>query len=206
MVPKTPTAYYVQQTMFRPADNPARAPNPYAVRPRTPAASIVFCVDDDAADRQLFGRLLQQPGLDYPCHTFGCGEDLLDALLNVLRGAPPPLACFVDVKMDGMSGFDVLRWIRCQHALDCVPVIMMSSCEDPAVLVDAASSGAQCYVAKFPTAAQLRELMYEAERYSAAHSSAGAFQVPFNLLRGANPAASGAGAGSSYSSPIAGVT
>lgn len=189
--------------MFRPAEN-HRAPTPSPARSRIPPAPIIFCVDDEAADRQVFGQLLQQPGLDYPCQLFRCGEDLLDALLHVLRGAPAPLACFIDVKMAGMSGFDVLRWIRCQHTLDCVPVIMLSSSEDPAALADAASSGAQCYVAKFPTAAQLRELMYEAERYSAAHSSAGAFQVPFNLLR-SSKREFGAGQGSSPSAPIAGT-
>lgn len=189
--------------MFRQAANPSRAPFPAAAS-RPPSTPVVYFVDDEAVDRQFFGQLLQQPGLDYPCQAFACGEELLDALLQVLRGAPPPLVCFVDVKMAGMSGFDVLRWIRCQHTLDCVPVIMMSSSEDPVALSDAASSGAQCYVAKFPTAGQLRELMFEAERYSVAHSASASFQVPFNLLRGAK-GESGSPQGSAPSTPIAGT-
>lgn len=136
----------------------------------------------------MFERLLQEPGLDYSSRMFGHGEEMLDALLEVLRGAAPPLACFVDVKMAGMSGFDVLRWIRCQHALDAVPVIMLSSSDDPEQLIDARVSGAQCYVAKFPTAAQLRHVLLEAERYSAAHSASEAFQLPCNLLLTANRA------------------
>lgn len=191
--------------MSRPAENLVRtraSSAATAVPDRTPE---VFCVDDEAADLRIFERLLQEPGLDYPCRLFRCGEDLLEALLQVLRGAPAPVACFVDVKMTGMSGFDVLRWIRCQRPLDAIPVIMLSSADDPATLADAAACGAQCYIAKFPTATQLRELMFEAERYGAAHAGPGAFQVPFNLLRFAKPGGSASGQGSAWSTPIAGT-
>lgn len=175
--------------MFRSTKNPAPTSAPVATHGRTAGEPIVYCVEDEEDHRRVFGELLQQPGLDYPCKMFACGEDLLDALLEVLRGAPPPLACFIDVKMAGMSGLDVLRWIRCQRALDSVPLIMLSSSDDPEKLVDARISGAQCYAAKFPTVTQLREMMQEAERYSAAHSASGAFQVGCNLLLRTQPGA-----------------
>ena len=143
---------------------------------------VIFAVDDDPDDRLMFGRLMAQPGLEYPIKFFATGCEMMDALLKVLRGAPAPLACFIDVRMAGMSGFDVLRWIRCQDALDSVPVIMLSALGDPQKLNEAREVGAQAYVAKFPTASELRNILTEARRYCADRSNPAAFHLPCNLL------------------------
>jgi CheY-like chemotaxis protein len=146
----------------------------------------LFMVDDEDVDRLLFARLVRQANLPHPTRTFARGEDMIDALIAVLRGAPAPLACFIDVRMPGMNGFDVLRWIRCQRSLDEVPVVMLSSSEQTNDLNEARHAGAQCYLAKFPTAEQLRLLAGEAERVANATTSH-AFKVPFNLLLEASP-------------------
>src|SRR4051812_17319072 len=145
----------------------------------------LFAVDDDAGDRLLLERLLAQPGLEYSIRLFSSGEEIIDALLAVLRharGATPPLACLLDVKMDGMSGFDVLRWIRCQAAFDQIPVIMLSSSDEADKLIEAQTIGAQCYIAKYPTANELREVIMEAQRYVDASAAHRAFELPCNLL------------------------
>lgn len=156
-----------------------------------PSERVIFAADDEAGDRLLLARLLEQPGLEYPCRFFSSGEEIMDALLTVLRGAPAPLACFIDVKMAGMSGFDVLRWVRCQDALDSVPVIMLSSSDDPQKLNEARGVGAQCYVGKFPSATELRNIVTEAQRYSADRSTPAAFHLPCNLLLNLSNASSG---------------
>jgi CheY-like chemotaxis protein len=140
-------------------------------------------VDDDENDRTLFCRLARESHLENPCRVFSRGDEFIDAMIEVLRGAPPPLVCFIDVRMPGMNGFDVLRWLRCQHALDNVPAVMLSSSDEANDLNEAHHSGAQCYLAKFPTAAQFREIVAEAERIAAA-SADHAFKLPINLLLG----------------------
>ena len=144
-------------------------------------ARPLFMVDDEEIDRLLFTRLLRTAGVVNPSQTFSRGDDVIDALIGVLRGAPPPLACFLDVKMPGMTGFDVLRWIRCQRSFDDLPVIMLSSSEEPRDLNEAQHFGAQCYIAKFPTPEQLRTILQEAERVAAA-TATGPFKLPCNLL------------------------
>lgn len=148
----------------------------------TGVGPAVFAVDDDADDRRQFERLLEQSGLKLSAKVFASGEEIVDALLNVLKGQPAPIACFVDIKMPGLCGFDVLRWIRCQSALDSVPVIMLSSSDDPQKLSEAAGVGAQCYVAKFPKPAELQVILTEAQRYALDHSTRTAFHLPCNLL------------------------
>jgi CheY-like chemotaxis protein len=147
-------------------------------------------VDDEEVDRLLFQRLLVEAGAEHPLRQFASGEQLIDALISVLRGATPPVACFLDVRMQGMTGFDVLRWIRCQHALDEVSVVMLSSSEEPHDLSEALYYGAQCYVGKFPPANQLREILDEADAAAAA-ARARPFKLNCNLLL---PSAQPAGA------------
>jgi CheY-like chemotaxis protein len=144
-------------------------------------ARPVFMVDDEPEDRTAFAQLLKCAEEEYVAQLFARGEDLIDALLRVLRGAAAPLVCFVDVKMAGMSGFDVLRWIRCQQALADLPVVMLSSADDPDKLVEAKRVGAQCYIVKFPTVSQLRELLREAERFPEKQAVA-PFKLRYNLL------------------------
>lgn len=147
-----------------------------------PPERSIFAVDDVNGDLLLLARLLAQPGLSYPCRLFSSGEKVMDALLDVLRGAPAPLLCFIDVTMAGMSGFDVLRWIRCQDAFDSVPVIMLSSSDNPQHMREACGVGAQCYVRKFPSSAELCNLIAEAKGYTADRAAPPAFRQSCNLL------------------------
>ena len=148
----------------------------------------IFHVDDEETDRLLFSRLLQSADINVPLRAFARGDDLIDALIGVLRGAPMPLICFVDVKMAGMTGFDVLRWIRCQHAFDDLPVVMLSSSEEQRDLNEAQHFGAQCYTAKFPSPDHMRAIVDEAERVAVANTSQ-SFKMPCNLLHSAHAVA-----------------
>lgn len=153
------------------------------------AGAVVFAVDDDENDRVILRGIIESAA-PCTCRAFQSGAELLDALIDVLRGAPAPLVCFVDVKMGGMSGLDVLRWIRAQRGLDCIAVVMLSSSEDPQYLAEAQQFGAQCYAAKFPSAAYVREILAAARRYCAEAGCHSAFPLPCNLLVAAHqPAA-----------------
>ncbi len=142
---------------------------------------VVFAVDDDENDRAILHGIIESAA-PCTCRTFRSGEELLDALIDVLRGAPAPLVCFVDVKMGGMNGLDVLRWIRAQRGLDGVAIVMLSSSDDPQYLAEAQQFGAQCYAAKFPSAAYVREILSAARRFCAEAGCHSAFPLPCNLL------------------------
>jgi CheY-like chemotaxis protein len=150
----------------------------------------IFAVDDDRIERALFLQMLREAGVKNPCRFFSNGEEMIEALLTVLKGAPPPLLCFLDLRMPGMCGLDVLRWIRLQDALTEVSVVMLSPAEDRVALNDVLRCGAQCCAKKFPDAAQLRRILDEAEKFATAASGRSAFDLPCNLLRAAQPVAS----------------
>jgi hypothetical protein len=59
---------------------------------------------------------------------------------------------------------------------------MLSSSEHPADVKEAAKSGAQCYLAKYPHPAVLKSVIDEAERMSAHDPSKEWFGLSANLL------------------------
>src|SRR5436309_3003370 len=119
---------------------------------------VIVAADDDSDDVDLMKILLRKAGIQHPVQFFSGGDALITALSALLKRsvkAALPLLCFLDIRMPGMSGFDVLEWIRGQPKLDAMSVVMLSSSDDPADVRKAASSGAQCYLAKYPQPAVL---------------------------------------------------
>ncbi|MDO8540523.1 MAG: response regulator [Opitutaceae bacterium] len=151
----------------------------------TPDASIIVAVDDDADDVNLLQLLLRKAAVPHPIQFFRAGEEVIATLSAFVQGsmkAIRPLLCFLDVKMPAMTGHDVLRWIRTQSALDGLPVIMLSSSDDPQDIKQALQCGAQCYLAKYPQPAILREVIREAERFCQGVPASECFRMPTNLL------------------------
>ena len=95
---------------------------------------IVLAVDDDVDDTDLLRLLLRKAGVPNPVEIYREGEEIIEALTKVAQSslkAIKPLLCILDVKMPGMTGHEVLRWIRSQRALDAMPVVMLSSSGHP---------------------------------------------------------------------------
>jgi CheY-like chemotaxis protein len=153
----------------------------------TPQRSVILAVDDDEDDVDLMRLLFRKAGVGHPVEVYRCGEDLMEALSELLAksvNAVLPLLCFLDVKMPSISGHDVLRWIRQQRELDGLSVVMLSSSEHPEDVKQAAIGGAQCYLAKYPQPAVLKRVLDEAERMAASGPAAAKewFGLPANLL------------------------
>lgn len=68
----------------------------------------------------------------------------------------------LDVKMPGLTGLELLEWIREHPLFDSIPVVMWSSSDDPRDLERAAKLGAQCYIGKYPPFPVVREMLEQA--------------------------------------------
>jgi len=146
---------------------------------------IVVAVDDDADDVDLLRLLLRKAGIANPLEVYREGEQIIRALSKFAQAsfkAIRPLLCFLDVKMPGMTGHEVLKWIRAQPALDGLPVVMLSSSEHPEDIKQAAENGAQCYLTKYPQPAVLKEIIDEAERFARGVPASECFRLPSNQL------------------------
>lgn len=136
-----------------------------------PAVPLVIGVDDEPDDIFFLRRVIEKTEVPHRFQPFSNAEAAMVALSSVAVGEPKgevPVVCFLDIKMAGMSGFDLLHWIRQQRALDTVPVIMFSSSDHPADVDMAREYGAQGYLKKYPSIAAMQTVLEQAIEFASA--------------------------------------
>jgi CheY-like chemotaxis protein len=101
----------------------------------------ILVVDDYLDTCRVVVRLLRMSG--YEADGVGGGPEAL----GYLRGRRADLV-LLDIAMPEMDGFEVLRAIRADTALDRVAVLMYTAFSDPQQHDDALRLGAQGYVVK----------------------------------------------------------
>ena len=99
----------------------------------------ILVIDDEASVRDSLTMILEYDG--YECTVAPSGKDGLEAL----ERASPDLV-FLDVKMPGMDGLEVLREIR--QLDDAVPVVMISGHGTVTTAVEATKLGAFDFLEK----------------------------------------------------------
>jgi CheY-like chemotaxis protein len=121
--------------------------------------SVFLLVEDNEDDAFFMRRAFQDAGLRNPLHIVTNGEQAID----YLAGAPPfadrekhplPDMIFLDLKMPGRDGFDVLAWLRQEKKFE-VPVAVLTSSPEEVDRTRARQLGADCYLLKPPTTAML---------------------------------------------------
>ena len=100
----------------------------------------ILLVDDDPGAIQLMGRILADLGqLRFATN----GKDAL----RLARDSAPDLI-LLDAEMPGMSGFELLKALKAEHALSDVPVIFITSHAEVGFEVSALDLGAADFIAK----------------------------------------------------------
>jgi CheY-like chemotaxis protein len=134
------------------------------------ASPLIIAVDDEADDIFFLRLAIEKSGLAHRFQPFSNAEAAKVALTLIAAGDDAtdfPLVCFLDIKMGGMTGFDLLRWIRGEKGLDAVPVVMYSSSDHPEDVDQARELGAQGYLKKYPSAAAMQTILEEARDFAA---------------------------------------
>lgn len=122
----------------------------------------VLLIDDSHEDLFLAKRLLARAGVTHPIVTIDNGDEAIVYLRAA--GLPQarellPVVIFCDIKMNGRSGFDVLKWARTQAALREVPFYMLSGADLEVDRRRAEALGATGYLAKFPVPDALKRIV-----------------------------------------------
>ncbi|KAB8043805.1 response regulator [Janthinobacterium aquaticum] len=86
----------------------------------------------------------------------------------------------VDLRMPGADGFDVIRMLRADPATEHIPVVLLSSEDDPSIKVKAFAMGANDYLVKWPDP---RELLARVRYHSAAYVARQQRDAAFVSLR-----------------------
>jgi CheY-like chemotaxis protein len=115
----------------------------------------VMIVDDDDDDVALLSRQLKSAGVKNPLLHFRNGGDAFMFLKQFCPVAPGnrvqmPVVLFLDVNMQGLSGFDVLVWARQQSQLAGMKIFMLSGAKEEWDAQISSKLGADDFLEKFP--------------------------------------------------------
>lgn len=127
-------------------------------------ADRVLLVEDCEEDIFQFQRLLRRSSTNTALDIVTDGESavtwLTERLAEHERGKIAlPRGLFVDLRLPGIRGSEVLQWIRRQPPLNRALVVVWSSSIELRDIAEADRLGADLYVNKFPTLEQFTALL-----------------------------------------------
>lgn len=123
----------------------------------------VLYAEDSPDDVILVQLAFRKAGVQAQLECVTDGEKAIAALQN---GSAAATGCvLLDLKLPGLSGLQVLAWIRTRSRLKRVPVIMFTSSSLPADVNQAYDLGANSYLVKPSTLDGLIDLARTIDHY-----------------------------------------
>jgi CheY-like chemotaxis protein len=113
---------------------------------------IILIADDDAGHARLIEKNLGRVGLHNPIERFENGQEILDFLFR--RGAgrtramDTPYLLLLDIRMPKVDGVEVLRQLKEDNELRKMPVLMLTTTDDPREVERCHAMGCSNYIVK----------------------------------------------------------
>lgn len=112
----------------------------------------ILVVDDDEGHRELIRRNLQRGGLTNTVVELVNGKEALDYVFSrgayAQRKGDSELLMLLDVNMPGLDGVEVLRQIKADPGKKKIPIIMLTTTDDPREINRCYELGCSVYVTK----------------------------------------------------------
>ena len=113
----------------------------------------VLLVEDDLNDIFLVKRAFKRADIPNPLQVVTDGVEAIHYLQGEGKYAdrhlfPLPRLLVMDIKMPRKTGFEVLEWIKGDHLLKRIPVVIVSSSDQPQDINKAYELGANAYMIK----------------------------------------------------------
>jgi CheY-like chemotaxis protein len=130
----------------------------------------ILVAEDDPTDAYFFERAFRRAGLPVTLHFVRDGQEAIDYLQGEGQFAdrtrhPLPQLLLLDLKMPRLDGFDVLEWVRKQPGMGGVLIVIFSSSEEPRDMNRAYGLGANSYLVKPHSMAELTALVGQFKKY-----------------------------------------
>jgi CheY-like chemotaxis protein len=113
---------------------------------------VILIAEDDDGHARLIEKNLSRAGLHNRIERFANGQLILDFLL--CRGAGPhrspemPYLLLLDIRMPQVDGVEVLRQVKESAELRKMPVIMLTTTDDPREVERCHALGCSTYIVK----------------------------------------------------------
>jgi CheY-like chemotaxis protein len=134
------------------------------------ATQFILLAEDDPNDVLLIQRAFQKAGMRDVLKVVADGDQVVEYLEG--KGAyadrtrfPLPYLLLLDLKMPGMNGFNVLRWVRTEPRFKTMLVVVLTSSNLQADVDLAYELGANSYLIKPVAFEDMVNLVHRFEAY-----------------------------------------
>jgi len=116
-----------------------------------PDPTILIAEDDDG-HAMLIEKNLRRGGLEKPCQRLRDGQEILDFFLKPVHGDQGKIwnryVLLLDINLPKVNGIEVLRKIKEHDMLKKVPVLMLSTTDNPQEVETCYAMGCNVYLTK----------------------------------------------------------
>ena len=114
---------------------------------------LIVLVEDDDGHANLVERNLKRAGVANGIHRLKDGQEALDFVQgdrSLRRSQPEPSRCcfLLDIKMPRVDGMEVLRQLKSDPQTALIPVIMLTTTDDPREIQRCYELGCSVYITK----------------------------------------------------------
>ena len=114
--------------------------------------AIILLADDEDGHARLIEKNLRRSGLENRIERFSDGQELLDYLWPSNGSQRPstetPFLLLLDIRMPKIDGIEVLRQVKNDPEYHKIPVIMLTTTDDPREVERAHELGCNSYIVK----------------------------------------------------------
>jgi len=112
----------------------------------------ILIAEDDDGHAELIQDLLAEVGVHNPVRRFRDGQELLDWIgsdaSNTSLQDGESYLLLLDIRMPRADGIDVLRFMKANERFKQIPVIMLTTTDDPREIQNCYELGCNCYITK----------------------------------------------------------
>jgi CheY-like chemotaxis protein len=140
-----------------------------------PALGTIMLIEDEAADSLIIRRAFEKAGVENPIQTMTNG----DAALAYLEGIgeyqnrtkyPLPIFILLDLKLPGMMGLQLLKWIRTKKDLRLIPIVVLTNSAEDSNVKSAYEAGANSYLLKPADRGEVDRVIHVIQNYWLEHN------------------------------------
>lgn len=114
--------------------------------------TIILIAEDDDGHAALIEKHLRRGGMEKPCQRFRDGQEIVEVFF---QSQPTPqvegrhrFVLVLDINLPRVSGMDVLRKMKTHALLKNIPIIMLSTTDNPREIQACYDLGCNVYLTK----------------------------------------------------------
>jgi CheY-like chemotaxis protein len=130
----------------------------------------ILLVEDETPDAMLLLRGFQKADVLNPVVHLTNGDEALAYLAGIREYGnrtqyPLPALILLDLKLPGMTGIQLLQWMRVQGEIRRIPVVVLTNDDNPDTIDAAYDLGANSYLVKPGNSADIGRMVQAIQRY-----------------------------------------